>query len=306
MVFTTTEQLTKTALIRHLAQMRRRPVIHEMMEKSPYGDITVLGTDKVRRSQDAVIPLILRRLEKKNLSVQLIADGLGSTYNHVNSKGVNILTDTDVLVEVSIPHPAEVKKVCALLGLDYAAEQQEVTVNLMLDKIHQAIGRNSGFRWKGKECVVLVDKRHHKNIVQQLRYRVDTENSVVIDKTQKMSMKDSRITPTASAFTRLMVEQLTKLDGIFNDRRSITHAIDHVIKAIVTDDKRTYYISRLLTALSTLSKTALDNPKVESTTESHTVSNYRYAWTHIQSTWVTDANRFKVMKDYHTNRKDKD
>lgn len=77
--------------------MTSRPI------RMPYGQITVLGTDKVRRSQDAIIPIILRRLDKQNHPVQLIADGLGSEYNHTNSKGVNVLTEMDIVVEVSIP-----------------------------------------------------------------------------------------------------------------------------------------------------------------------------------------------------------
>lgn len=304
MVFTTTELLTKQALNRHLLGLRLRPVNHEMMEKLPYGYITVLGTDKVRRRQDAIIPLILNSLNKKGQTAKLIADGLGSDFNHVNSKGINTLADTNILVEVSIPHPMEVRKVCAILKLEYSTNQREITLNLMLDKIHQAIGRNSGYRWKGKECVVLVDKSYHAEIIKNIRYQIDPVNSVVIDRTQSMSSKSKRITSYASPMTIEIEDQLNQAHKIFGDRRSITHTIDYVIKHIEDGEKRIQYIARLLTAIATFSKTRLEKPTDDSVKEHSRLKNYRLAWDHIQSKWVNDSNRTKIMTNYETNMKD--
>jgi hypothetical protein len=303
MVFTTTELLTKRALTKHLCNLWKPPIVHEMMEKVPYGRITVIGTNKVRRSHDAIIPIILRTLEKKNNPVQLIADGLGSVYNHINSKGVNVLTDTDILVEVSIPHPVEVKKVCAVLGLEYTTNQREITLQLMLDKIHQAIGRNSGYRWKDKECVVLVDKSYHADIIKAIRYNIDPKNSVVIDKTQKMSSKEKRIKPSASLLTKNMEENLNSVNRLIEDRRTITHAIDHVIKYIEDGEKRIHYIARLLTALTTFSKINLEIPTDDKKPENRTVTNYRFIWDHILTKWVNESNQDRIMTSYQSNMK---
>ena len=44
----------------------------------------------------------------------------------------------------------------------------------MLDRIHQAVGRNSGYRWKGKECVVLIDPLFFKLAQQYSRYSFES------------------------------------------------------------------------------------------------------------------------------------
>jgi hypothetical protein len=305
MVFTTTELLTKRLLIDHLCKLMKPPVIHGMMEKVPYGRVTVIGTNKVRRRYDAIIPVIIRILDKKYKSnpVQLIADGLGSVYNHVNSKGVNCLTETDVLIEVSVPHPNEVKKVCAVLEVDYDIKRHEITIDMMLDKVHQAIGRNSGYRWKEKESVVLVDKKYHAEMIKSIRYNIDPENSVLIDKTQTMSSKEKRIQVSASPLTEHIEEHLNNVNQLISDKRSIKHTIDSVIKEIAEGDKRNLYIARLLTALTTFSKIELELESSEGGAENNNTKNYRYVWNHIMTKWVNELNQRKIMTDYQSCKK---
>ena len=69
------------------------------------------------------------------------------------------------------------------------------------------------------------------------------------------------MTTTASPLTKLIEEHLNNVDKVFDDRRSIIPCIDYVIKQIEDSEKRCLYISRLLTALSTLSKIPLEKPK---------------------------------------------
>lgn len=96
------------------------------------------------------------------------------------------------------------------------------------------------------------------------------------------------------------------MDKVFDDRRSIIPCIDYVIKQIEDGEKRCLYISRLLTALSTLSKTPLEKPKDSTKTEPHRLESYRHLWNQIETTWITDSNRTRIMKDYQSNKKDND
>ena len=114
------------------------------------------------------------------------------------------------------------------------------------------------------------------------------------------------MTTTASHLTKLIEEHLNNMDKVFDDRRSIIPCIDYVIKQIEDSEKRCLYISRLLTALSTLSKTPLEKPNDSAKTESHRIETYRHLWNHIETTWITDSNRTRIMKDYQSNKKNND
>ena len=124
--------------------------------------------------------------KKNGHEVRLIADGLSSEFNHSNNKGRNDLNETNILVELSIPHPDEVKTICDALDMSFVKDRNEVRRLIMLDRMHQSIGRNSGYRYEGYECVVLVDKIYHKHIVEDTRYKIDRNNSVQIDRMTSM------------------------------------------------------------------------------------------------------------------------
>jgi hypothetical protein len=63
----------------------------------------------VYKRYDGVIPLVTRRLNKSKYPTVLIADGLASDINHSNNKGKNTLNETNILVELSVPHPAQIR-----------------------------------------------------------------------------------------------------------------------------------------------------------------------------------------------------
>jgi hypothetical protein len=65
-----------------------------------------MGTNKVYSSFDGIIPLMVRRLEKEDYDILLIADGLGQSHNHSNTKGKNDLTKRNLIVELSAPGSA--------------------------------------------------------------------------------------------------------------------------------------------------------------------------------------------------------
>lgn len=252
-VFTTTEQITVRAIQKLVTSHKQRIRIHDKMEDLAGGRITVLGTDKVYKRVDAVVPLLARRLGKEGHPVLLIADGLAQAHNHSNSKGKNTLTNSNLLVEISRPHPALSQTVCDALDVEWKDDGRDIDRELMLDRMHQAIGRNSGYRYRGSECVVLVDRKEHQWLVQNTRYFVDPKNSVLIDRTKEMSRRDRRVSDSASDMVSAIETFLNNLDAYFQDGRKVLPDIDAVMKAIIQTDKRTAYAQRLLHAIYSLS-----------------------------------------------------
>jgi hypothetical protein len=248
-VYTTTEKITLRGIQQLVVKHGQRFELHDRMSGVSGGKITILGTEKVYARNDGVVPLMIRRLNKQEHSVRLIANGLSQGLNHSSSKGINDLSGQNIVVEISTPHPAQTKTVCDALGLGYKEEGNDIARDLMLDQMHQAIGRNSGYRFQGGESVVLVDRKHHRWLVKNSRYLVDTANSVQIDRTTTMSRRDRRTTTTASALVQDIETFLNNLDQYFDDARKVSPDIEAVMKDIQDGEKRVAYAKRLIHAI---------------------------------------------------------
>jgi len=252
-VYTTTEQVTLKAARKLIAKRREYVIVHDQMEAIAGGKITLLGTHKVYASYDGIIPLMVRRLEKEGHDVRLIADGLGQSLNHSNTKGKNDLAQRDLVVELSAPHPLKVKTICDAIGVSYQTEGREITQQLLLDQLHQALGRNSGYRYTGRECVALVPANVHGAILREVRYAVDRGNSVIIDRLATMSQNDRRTSEGASALVLAVEEFLNSFGRYVQDRRKIIHDIQYVLRDIQQEANREKYAARLLHALTSVS-----------------------------------------------------
>ncbi|MBU1691610.1 MAG: hypothetical protein KKD65_12865 [Gammaproteobacteria bacterium] len=258
-IYTTTEIVTKEAIQKMAGVRKDKFLVHDKMNNIAGGEVTILGTRLVQKKFDGIIPLVARRLTKSGFATELIADGLGATYNHMNSKGQNALNKTNILVELSIPHPAEIRTVCDALGKSYSRDRDEVTKARLLDKMHQAIGRNSGFRYKGFECVVLVDKSKHRHIAKECRYLTDEKNSVVIDRTQTMGRKTKRTAGDASDMVVAIETLLNNFNAYAADNRKIKPDITYVVKSIKNDSERVAFIARMLMSFTTMSGVKFDD-----------------------------------------------
>lgn len=258
-IYTTTERVTLRLLEHHLKEHGDPCTVHGERRRVTGGQITILGTDKVQKKFDAIVPLLVRRLEMEHAKkVTLIADGIPAEFNHSTNKGRNDLKDRHLLVEVSLPHPAQIKVVCDALGLPFAQHRHQIGAELMLDKMHQAIGRNSGFRTAGFECVVLADKNRHASLVENCGYAIDGENSVIVDKTEKMSRRDSRLAESASPLVKQIGAFLNNPFDYLSDLRKIKPDITFVLDRIADETKRFEYIARLLAALTSLTRVRFD------------------------------------------------
>jgi len=173
LVFTTTELVTV-----HLIKENYEGVYEPKLmpdDKMDAGDIHLLKTEMVRKKKDGMLPPIVERIHKEGFEFEYIADGQGNKYNLTNSKGQNVFIGKDTLIEISQAHPNELRKTQHELGLG-PDSLMAIKVAIALDQVHQAIGRNSGYRWsdQGKEqsstCIVLCDPHLYKALLEHMRY----------------------------------------------------------------------------------------------------------------------------------------
>jgi hypothetical protein len=144
--------------------------------KMKAGEIALISTRNVQASRDGLMLPLLHALEREGMPVQLIADGVGAKWNHQSNKGVNSF-DSDVLIEVSYPTPAEATLVANEL-YGSTEDLRAVQVAIALDKMHQAIGRVGGYRFTDKQeaarnrCVVLCDPKMRDALSVHTRYYI--------------------------------------------------------------------------------------------------------------------------------------
>lgn len=149
--------------------------------KMKAGDITVFKTSITGRNRDGVLLPLLRRVQREGYDFYVIGDSV-SPINHTNNKGQNCYDDKDIVVEVSQMNLSEIPQWLDELGWS-EHETHALKVLDAMDRFHQAIGRNSGYRWSDKEdslkkrVVVLMDGGVFEGVINHSRYYIDhTEN----------------------------------------------------------------------------------------------------------------------------------
>lgn len=292
-IYTTTEIITRQAIEVMMKNRNEKCIVHDDMDNISGGKITILGTKMVRKRFDGIIPLLVRRLVKQKFPTLLIADGLSSEFNHSNNKGRNDLNRINTLVELSIPHPNQVRTICDSLDLPFKENRHKITNSMILDRLHQAVGRNSGYRWEGFQCVVLVDKQVHQTIVRETRYHIDKENSVLIDRTKNMSRKDKRTTKSVTPIVQEIEYMLNNINEYISDKRKITHDINFVINSIQDNQKKTNLIVRLLVSLLELSGIKINKEFTKSKPKTTIEKKY---WGIIN--WILETHIPVTQKEY--------
>jgi hypothetical protein len=300
-IYTTTESLVQTFLEKLLNERKEQYLVHNLMESVHGGRITILGTQAVQRRYDALIPLVVQRIQKergkKGKPLLLVAEGLGTEFNHSNVKGRNDLSNVDLVIELSKPHQAQIRTVNDALDYDFAKKGHDVTKQMMLDRLHQAIGRNSGYRTREAECVVLVDSMYHQYLVDNCRYLgLDKRNSVLIDRTLKMKRNETRLREDASTLTIAIESLLNNPYPYLLDQRKVRSDIDHVVKTIKTAEKRFSYVARLLYALNALGDVRFDGIQPEPNNPTSKKLSELGHW--MLDTFVPKSKRDLVLREY--------
>lgn len=159
-LFTTTEQIVCNMAKKNLAAK----LINDFPDDELDGNIYMFSTDVTRKGKDWLIPVLAHSLD-----LELIGDGMYGTNAKLNTtKGNNSLTNTDTMIELSIPNMYTLYP----LLVEFPEYSTSETIKmLMVDQLNQALGRNQGHRFKGANCYVLADKQYAVHISEAIKYK---------------------------------------------------------------------------------------------------------------------------------------
>lgn len=291
-IYTTTEDLVVKFLEKMFKDRGKRYQLHGERYAVTGGRITILGTKIVQKKYDAILPLFA-----KQLNYTLIADGTPADFNHSTNKGRNDLAEKNIIVKLSQPHPFAVKTICDALGLNFDTHRHEILGLMMIDRMHQAIGRNAGYRTKGAECIVLVDSKKHRQVVDACKYTIDMQNSVLIDRTQRMARGKKRITASASASVVQLEELINQPGAYIADINTLQLDFDEVWITLETKEKRQAYLIRFLVALTSFSQVRFDVLGADFTNNS-VAESYWTVGSWVIDIKMTDDERPKMLFRY--------
>jgi len=223
MIITTTEMVTAHYARRTMARSGLRSVDWIDVFRTVDCDVTAISAAITRKASHAVLLPIIELLKEEfpEENLTLIADGLGCKFNLSNSKGRNDLRDSGTIIKLSWPHPLVIAKarvhLAPYLSLNdpQAApflDHNQMVATLLGDLANQALGRNQGFRYTGKQAILLIDPRWYPTIIQEgvLRYRLNpwsTELPFLNKKTTKKSVREAvQVSAGQSALERRLIE----------------------------------------------------------------------------------------------------
>jgi len=210
-ILSTTEIVTKDLILKEIGA---ETFVPELMEsKLTVGDITLFKTKLVYSKFDSLLLPISERLKKMGFDHCMIADGIGAVLNHVTCKGRNDVKATDILAKISQPHYNEVFNVKREFDDEYPAQ-----LHLSLDKLHQAVGRNSGYRWHDasktdrRSAVVLCDPTLFNRLNEDSRYEFGVvEDLITLPKDGSHRRRDR------STFQNALAYLIQNFDKYVND-----------------------------------------------------------------------------------------
>lgn len=180
MIFTTTELVTSELISYQYTNLKEHD---ELDSDLPVygGDLHILSTPWVWSKYDGLLPVVIERIGRTIKNLSYISDGQGSVFNHVNNKGINSLKDTHTVIEISKLVTQEIQEVIDNLSFyDHEYWKQKnnksyIETIITVDKLNQSIGRNSGQRFKGKSCVVIIDPSLFEKVLRKKFYHFNTE-----------------------------------------------------------------------------------------------------------------------------------
>jgi hypothetical protein len=238
-IFSTTEHITRELIFRRYGGKKEKRVgddgkkktsgrvyepklIPEDHMKMDAGKITVFKTKAVQKKRDGILPVIAERVrEKWDNDIQYVADGQGCALNHITIKGQNTFSSDDMIVEISYAHMNKVTRLLHELEWDESEEKTSRFLKVMLavDTVHQAIGRNSGYRYADKpirergESVVLIEPQIFEDVLKMMRYKVSRAVDLDHVKTKFKRNKIGECFPTTVGWHITNITQYLKMQG---------------------------------------------------------------------------------------------
>jgi len=133
-------------------------------------------------------------------------------------------------------------------------------------------------------------------MVDETRYLIDFDNSVVIDRTQKMGRKERRTKQSASDIVQELEHQLNNIDAYVADGRKIKPDLKYVIESIESDKNRLTYVIRLITSLAELAKLNVKKMFTEYSHLNDKQLSYRDLIVWVLESWVPEGKRETVLE----------
>ena len=227
------------------------------------GEIVIIKSELVRSKIDGLLMPIVNRI-KNNNQFEFIGDAIGAEYNMVNSKGMNIFTETDTLIKCSLPSAHEMRPILDGLGIEGNKKNEtELLAWMALDKLQQAIGRNCGYRATDRpdycatqKAVVLCDPKLFRRFTDKkkpmMRYWVDDKN-IIKDPKRFIGIeeKPDGFVQEVCWFAAYYLKYLRSGIGM---RRTAFQDDYKNVTLTISNTRRPAYKRRLLTALRTVIK----------------------------------------------------
>jgi hypothetical protein len=173
-IYTTTEQMT-TSLIQ--AMTKNVKVFDEMHEMEVL-NFTLWGSKMTHADNDGLLTIVveLMKMEFVDEDFTLIGDGLGQALNHINNKGQNALSTRHIIIELSQLHPKKrahlFDEICFIQNGANGWTERTVQALYMRDQLHQATGRNRGYRDRGSDyqTIAICDPHYYEDLASTSRY----------------------------------------------------------------------------------------------------------------------------------------
>jgi len=197
----------------------------------------LMGTDMVGSKYDGILPMIVNEInDDLEKHYTLIGNGIGAENNLSNTKGQNAFIDSNLIIKVSEPHTNVLRKYSDLEFSDL--DQDVVRVALVLDDLHQAVGRAGGNRYAdGTHMIILVPVGLLEKIEAHSRYKYSSvevltgEHAPVFDMQKQKDVQD-------------VVDCLRKIDSIAFGSR-FDKRVTGYVKGIDNAGRRKQFCSRL-------------------------------------------------------------
>ena len=163
-IFTTTENITG-----QMIQTNLRASLIDLREHQAESNIHLISTNVTRKQHDRLIPYFVELMNYKGADIKLFQNGVDKfiAKTHEEVKGSNEYIDCDTVVEVSWPR---VDEHFPLIVEFPHLTRDTLEFLILLDQLHQSIGRNQGHRYNGRSCYVLCDRQYAKRIHNNLQY----------------------------------------------------------------------------------------------------------------------------------------
>jgi hypothetical protein len=212
-VVTSTEYITGYYALKTLQRGGLNVLDHMDLFRTENCDVTAISSVITRKKNHALLLPIVEQLRKEfpDEDITLIADGLGCEYNLSNSKGRNDLAEKTTIIKLSWSHPG----IAATVGAHFpeATNYDLLNACLLGDVGNQALGRNQGFRFRGKQAILLIDPRWYSVLIENnlLRYELNPWSSSLPSFNKRLSKKAATLAFKVSSDQSPLEKRLIQL-----------------------------------------------------------------------------------------------